>query len=480
MVYDENEPAIQKESDLTGFEAGINIYFRSRQQSVYNYVGDLMTDSFNAASEFGNNYGPVHRTNTDFTAGNEDVESLWGGHYVAINQYNIAISAANSIVDKDLREAARVFKGEAFFFRAYSYLYLARYFGKQYDAATADKDESVPLVLVYDQNARPARATQAAIYGQIKADLDSAALLLADVKGVVRSPKPTIDAVKALYARYYLDVKDYDNAAKYAQDVIETGIYALASTDKEFQDEYLNDNGTEPILQCAASRSEAPASLNYYTQLSTADGEDVFNPYFLPSGKLVDSYDADDLRLKNWFVNAGTDSYPVYMSGSKHNNAGVKIFVKFFGNPAYNSEEKRLGQSAAKPFRIGEMYLIAAEALYKAGDAEGALKVLNEIQTKRGAVVTTAPNIDDIYKEWFRETVGEGQRFWCLKRWGLGFSKRYGQPAAISEKLLSTGEFYVDKTMEATDYHFQLPIPNYERKINSNLSQNNGYGLSTE
>ena len=480
MVYDENQPAIQKASDLTGFEAGINIYFRSRQLSVYNYVGDLMTDSFNAAAEFGNNYGPVHRTNEDFTAGDQDVESLWGNFYTAINQYNLAINAANTIPDKDLKEAAQVMKGEAFFFRAYSYLYLARYFGKQYDAATAATDESVPLVLVYDQNARPARSTQEKVYAQIKADLDSAAVLLAEVPGAVRSQKPTIDAVKALYARYYLDIKDYENAAKNAQDVIDTGLYILSSTDAEFEAEFLNDNGTEPILQCAASLSEAPNSLDYYTQLRTVDGENCFNPYFFPSGKLVDMYEAGDLRLKNWFMGGGSDSYSIFMSGSKHSNNDVKVFTKFFGNPAYNSDNKRLGQTAPKPFRISEMYLIAAEAYFKNSQPEESLAALNELQSKRGATVTTTPNIEDIYNEWFKETVGEGQRFWCLKRWGQGYAKRYGQTAALSEKLLSTGEYYVDKAWAADDYHFLLPIPNYERKINGNLSQNPGYGLSTK
>lgn len=85
-------------------------------------------------------------------------------------------------------------------------------------------------MLRYDQNERPARATVASVCAQIKTDLDSAAVILENVSGSVRAQKPTIDAVNALYARYYIDVKDAANAALYAHKVIDTGTYNLAST----------------------------------------------------------------------------------------------------------------------------------------------------------------------------------------------------------------------------------------------------------
>ena len=80
-------------------------------------------------------------------------------------------------------------------------------------ASSAATDLCVPLVLVYDQAEKPARATVAEVYAQIKKDLDQAAGLLAGVKGAARAEKPTIDAVNALYARYYIDLGDYTNAA---------------------------------------------------------------------------------------------------------------------------------------------------------------------------------------------------------------------------------------------------------------------------
>ena len=486
IIYDENEPAIQKASDLTGFELGLHVYFRSQHQSTYYYVSDLMGDAFNATMDFGNNFGPLHRTDADFTAGDQDVEGVWGGYYSAISKYNQAIAAANNIADAGLREDAQLMKGYAFFYRAFSYLFLARTFGKAYNPATAENDLSVPIVLVYDQNARPARDSQKAVYEQIKSDLDSAAILLSSIKdakgelvaaGKVRAQKPTVDAINALYARYYLDIQDYENAAASAQAVIATKTYTLAADAKSFAAEFQEDNGTEPIMQMFASQNEAPNGLNNYTRLTVANKVDVYSPYFLPSGKLVDSYKAGDLRLNGWFKAAGEASYPIYMTGSTHSNPEVKVFTKFEGNLSYTTNDLPQGQQAVKPFRISEMYLIAAEALFKGGHTEDALKVLNELQAARGAENSLVTSFAEIQKEWFRETVGEGQRIWCLKRWGEGFTARYGQPAAISENLIYTGSYYTERAMEAGDYHFTLPIPTYEIKINTNLKQNEGYDL---
>lgn len=478
-VYDENEPTIQKESDLISFEAGIHSIFRGRHQGTFYYLSDLMTDGFNATMDYGNNFGPVHRTDADFTAGDSDVESLYGSYFSAINQFNLDIAAANTIADPELKEAALPFKGYAFFYRAYSYLFLARYFGKVYDAATAGTDLSVPLVTVYNQNARPARATQQEIYDQVKSDLDSAALLLAGRVPDGKFPiiRPTIDAVNALYARYYLDIKDFGKAAESAQSIIDRGIYHLASDSEEFEKEFVDDEGTEPILQYFASQNEPPAGLGYYTRITKALNKDVYAPYFLPSGKLLESYDEDDLRLENWFKPADDSAYPVYMTGSIHVNSDVKVFTKFEGNLSYTNQPYPQGQQAIKPFRISEMYLIAAEALFQNGQQPKALALLNELQEARGANLTTNISMDAIQKEWFRETVGEGQRLWCLKRWGIGFNGRKGQSAALAEGLIYTGEYFTDRSMPAGDYHFTLPIPTYEMKVNPNLVQNQGYDL---
>ena len=120
------------------------------------------------------------------------------------------------------------------------------------------------------------------------------------------------------------------------------------------------------------------------------------------------------------------------------------------------------------------MYLIAAEASLANNNTAAAKEYLNAIQTARGASATEATTAN-IQNEWFKETVGEGLRMSCLKRWGTGYSGRPGQNAAVELKALMNGAEYAQKSMPATDYHWQWPIPAYEMQINPNLKQNDGY-----
>ena len=368
-------------------------------------------------------------------------------------------------------------RGEAFLARAFAYMHLARHFGPAYSDETLD-ELCVPLVTVYDQNARPERATVAEVYGQIKKDLDSAAVLLADIPGEARAERPTIDAVNAMYARYYLDTRDYANAAASAMTVINSGIYALSSTSAQMEAEWLNDEGTEPIMQFYASVSEGVGTHSAYTQMKMDSNKGLYyQPFYIPSQKLIDAYDEGDLRFEQWFD--GGD-YPSYHNAIWYNDGehDYYVFKKYYGNPALTTSNTPTSGHAVKPLLISEMYLIAAEAYFENGQASEAKTVLNALQTQRGAA-TTAATAETIHDEWYRETVGEGLRFSCLKRWGEGFDGRPAQPGAANVVMSTPASSFTDKALEADDYHFLWPIPTYEMQTNLNLKQNPGYGSST-
>ena len=469
ITYEEGGQLIQTEANLTALENGVLHSFRALQMGKYSLTSDLMMDGFNATLDYGNNYGGVHRvTADDFNSGDYDVRDYWMNNYIALKNYNILIAAAET-ANEDLKDKVNVVLGEALFCRAMSYLNLARHFGKAYNSATAATDLCVPLVLVYDQLEKPSRATVAEVYAQIKADLDKAATLLANVKGSARAEKPTIDAVNALYARYYIDLGDYANAAAYAHKVIDTKNYKLSSTASEMEAEFVNDNGKEPIYQVYTNlSSEGSNSLREYT-FTTSDTQfnQVFKPYYIPTQKLIDSYDAGDLRLAAWFDN----SEAVQINGSYY-QGDFYVFTKYWGNPALTSN-LRNGRQAPKPLMIAEMYLIAAEAELTS-NAAAAKADLNTLQAARGARTTDA-TLENIQKEWFRETVGEGLRMVTMKRWGLGYDGRPAQPGAVN--ALNLGTNYDQKVLPASDHHFCWPVPADEMNINKNLVQNPGYGI---
>lgn len=472
ITYEPGQQLITSESDLNGFEANILACFRALDYGVYDIAPDVMVDYFNATSDFSNQYGGIHRVDETFTAGNYDVEDNWANPYAYIKNFNIFIEGAQS-VPEELKEKAAVARGEAYTARAFAYLHLVRHFAKPY-SANAGTDLGVPVVTVYEQTARPARNTVAEVYAQIKTDLDSAAVLLAGVAGEVRAQKPTIDVVNALYARYYLDIRDYANAAASAMKVINTGKYAVSSTAEDMEKEWTDDNGTEPIIQFYASLSEGTGGHSAYNNTSVDPERGYYlHPYFIPTKKLVEAYEEGDLRLAQWF---NKDTYPSLHTGSWFNEKGnfqYYTFVKYFGNPALYTNVPNSAH-AIKPLLISEMYLIAAEAYLNAGNADQAREQLNVLQTRRGAAPTAA-TAESIQNEWFRETVGEGLRMSCLKRWGQGYAERTAQDAAAALEVISTGPSYAAKSMAASDYHFQWPVPTYEMQTNLNLVQNDGY-----
>ena len=486
LSYDEDMVLFTDTKELGYLANGLYGTFRGNFYGEYSQTEELMFDGFNATADYGNNYGAVHRLDNNFNASNYEIRDFWANRYSSIKNYNIVIRGVDNLPEEydNLRKDAELVKGEALFFRAFAYLDLIRHYAKDYDASTAANELGVPLVLVYNQSEKPSRASVKEVYDQIKADLDGAAERLAGVSGKVASGKVTIDAVNALYARDFLDVKDYAQAAAYAKKVIGSAAgYTLSSTMEDFKKEYYNDEGTESIMMMYASQTENGSGTNSMFTSMASDSEHgrfFSSPYFLPSQKLINLYDESDLRLKGWFTkgaNAFTgETYPVRLVSDFYTNE-FYVFTKYLGNPALTSSNVLNARQHVKPLLIGEMYLIAAEADFRGGNTSGALATLNALQEARGAQKNVTVNEDIIANEWFKETVGEGLRLSTIRRFGKGYSGRAAQPRAAALTLLMSGSEYEAKTVAASDHHLVWPIPSNEIQTNPNIAsqQNPGY-----
>jgi hypothetical protein len=123
------------------------------------------------------------------------------------------------------------------------------------------------------------------------------------------------------------------------------------------------------------------------------------------------------------------------------------------------------------------MYLIAAEAYAADEDYANAKAVLNTLKTARKAGSSASGDVwQEIKAEWLKETVGDGQRINCIKRWGDGLPERPAQPLAESLVMNTPVTDYTERTVDADSYTLVWPIPSYEMKIAPNtLIQNDGY-----
>ena len=484
IVYEEGKPLFLSKRDIAEFQNGVIASYRGLHYGSSWQTVEVMTECFNASIDFGNNYGFVHRLGSGFLASDDYTTGIWAGHYGAIKNYNIAIEQCDLVEDEALKADANVLKGIALFCRASSYLTLARHFSADYEPATAATELAVPLILVYDQLEKPVRATLQEVYDQIIADLDEAEALLSEagsinlngtavnLAGAPKSLAPTVDAVKALKARYYLDVHEYELAAESAMDVIDSEAgYALSSSLEEMNKEFMTDEGNESIIRLYATKTEGAVGCTIYTSVQSTDAEGkFFQPMFIPSQTLVNAYENSDLRKQVWFP---VDMYPVKVQGTLYN--GITMFTKYIGNPTLQQGNNEDGAHFCKPLMIAEMYLIAAEAYAQSGNEGDAAAIIGELRAARKAGEMTGDVMDVIKGEWLRETVGDGQRINCIKRWGDGLPARPAQKAAENIVMNTPASDYTARELAADSHTLVWPIPSYEIKISPALIQNPGY-----
>ena len=68
IAYEEGKQLFLTANDVKSFENGVLSSYRSIHYGVFYYVPDLICDGFNAAVDYGNNYGSIHRCDESFTS----------------------------------------------------------------------------------------------------------------------------------------------------------------------------------------------------------------------------------------------------------------------------------------------------------------------------------------------------------------------------------------------------------------------------
>jgi hypothetical protein len=326
---------------------------------------------------------------------------LWNNAYTTIFDANSAIEGLsdNTILSKAVTQQLL---GEAKFIRGFCYFYLVNTYG------------NVPIVLGTDPliNATLERSDVDKVYSQIISDLKDASDLLSDDfrSGNVSIStsdrvRPSKWAAKALLARTYLFHGDYALAEESASEVINnSALFQLDSLDNVFL-----INSKESIWQLQ--------NVNNY-QGNTGEG----NLFVLPSGgpntdnypiylshHVVESFEEEDQRKSHWLDTVMDDKKNIYYYANKYKSGALTPAGK-------NTEYETV-------FRLGEQYLIRAEArarLNRLTEAEADLNVIRKRAGLKDFNGLTADNLVEVilherqvelFTEW-------GHRWFDLKRTG--------------------------------------------------------------
>jgi len=296
---------------------------------------------------------------------------VWSPLFKNIFKCNAAIEGLTSEKSSGLTPAIRQqLLGEARFMRAFFYFYLVNLFG------------DLPLVITTDPevNTSLARSSQGDVYQQIITDLLQAKELLNAnfldgtlLNSTTERIRPTKWAAIALLARVYLYTGEYAKAEEEASAVIANK--SLFGNSLPLLKDVFLKNSQEAIWQIQPTDANFNTTEAQTLILDASGPNDYSNPVYL-SNTLLNSFEPGDQREVNgnWInsvkIGAATYRFP------------FKYKLNLY-DPSITSYSGTANmQEYFMVLRLGEQYLIRAEARGQQGNLIGADDDLNLIRTR--------------------------------------------------------------------------------------------------
>ncbi|GAB3988210.1 RagB/SusD family nutrient uptake outer membrane protein [Spirosoma daeguense] len=504
-----------------GIEAGVNgiytynryFYGKEEGQALMEMGTDIWTNAANNGNSGSNGVFPQPSLTTyqGLTTDNVWIKNrMWQQCYAAINLANNVLKYLPTAGVVATRQ--KELEGEARFLRAWYYWHLAESFG------------ALPLRLAPTETIETtaSRAPVEAVYEQIFADLQFA---------VTAIPQTTTDygritrpAAEAFLAKVYLTRGKNQEASNYAKKVITGYSYKLLPTFANLWT-ITNQQNTEVLWSVNYSSNlafNAGSNINhtlYLMEYNTQPGmkRDVANGFpnvrYMPTLFLLNLFtEQNDSRYaasfkSAWFANetdatkrpAGMsvgdtailttkyavtpafrqskkykifDLNDVYKSDGTPNDRFHYVSLRKFDDPTRATDATTESARDAYIIRLGEVYLLAAEAQLNLGKKDSAAYYLNEIRTRAAVpgrqanmrIAAADVTLDFILDERARELAGEQVRWFDLKRTG---------------KLVERVKKYnPDAGKNIQNFHVLRPIPQSEIDAVTNkgdFRQNEGY-----
>jgi starch-binding outer membrane protein, SusD/RagB family len=347
----------------------------------------------------------------------------WTGLYNVIYRANVNIKKVAGAAQYDSRVTQDVINkalAESHAMRAMAYFYIVRVWG---DAPIWTE----PFESLADSSQRARESASKIIDEIILKDLEKAYSL------TLKNQTPTVwyigeGAICALMADVYMWKKDYPNAITWIQNLFK----AKAPTGKVYGGNVIGDlHPTATWKQMFTNPVTSIESIWTLDWSFTASGCACMSISFTPNNK---QYIIDLGMWQNWFLPyQNTTPLPDIRVRQTHdvyaNNRDR--FIKYYATPANPTAAWSFATGSEEipayvtMYRLGDMYLLYAEALNGNNDLPGALKYLNFIRKRAGLTEYTAADPlvatkeameDAILQERQYELYGEGKRWFDLVR----------------------------------------------------------------
>lgn len=390
-------------------------------------------------------------SNWQYTSAESQIEETWTAAYRIISQANITLNGIDRFADKEPGKVNRI-KSQALAIRALVHFDILRYWVNDYNRNSTAP--GIPYVTEFNYEAKPGRGTVAETYNKIEKDLLDAKALMANLDTDINpaGQRAYIDemAVNALLARMYLYANQFDKAIEFSTYVIDN----VGLADKVLFDRIWQDAVTDEVLWSLtfnAGQGE-PGGNAYAPQVNRSQ--------YMPNPDLLATYDVDnDVRANAYFAEIDDNSGDPRV-----------VLSKYLAKTAALSKPD--GVVNFKALRVGEMYLIRAEAYARQTSPDFAA-AMDDLNTLRDARIynnlhenlTGQALLDAIELERRKELVAEGHRFFDLKRKGT------------AAREVDRGGTCATCVLPPNSPKWTWPIPRTEIEANPAIRpQNDGYG----
>lgn len=453
---------------------------------------------------------------TDFNNGNltpsyGPVRDLWSTSYVKIAKCNNFLANIGGVTMDETKKSQMI--AEVRTIRAYDYFYLAFLWG------------DVPLVtkiLTIQEANTVSRNPREEVMSFVIAELQEASSDLPTTRPNDQKGRITQGGALAILGRVFLEEKKWDDAKATYKQLMDLNIYTIDPRFKElFEDG--GENSTEIILSSKRMPDVYGTSILLSCLGFTWGGYHHYSPY----NELVESFECIDGKpitesplyqvdspyanrdprlLKSIFVNGVTvfkgtkfvsspDSSATKYPDQLTRRPWSGYMVKKFCDEGYSGEVRLYGGDFPM-IRYAEVLLSYLEANIEANTPITQALLDQTINKVRGRAEIGMPPVTEtdpakltviLRRERRVEFAWEGLRLFDLFRWhtahiylrgkvhGMKLCTTAQAPAYTRFPVDSHGYYTCEETFFRENVDYLWPIPQSERDVNPNLTQNPGY-----
>lgn len=437
-----------------------------------------------------------------FDATSGIIQNEWTNAYAGIRAANTYLARVDQVQTTNKALIGRL-KGEVKVLRAYLYIKLAALYG------------DVPLVtteISLEESRKLTRTPVAQIWDFVAKELKDASTALPTVQA--EKGRITKGAALALNARAMLYAGRYQESAAAAKQVMDLNVYSLYPSYQNLFT-YAAENNQEVILDKQFIKD---INKNNIFALMAPYSQRNFGTFYVPTKNLVDAYQMSngknitdpgsgfnpqdpytnrDPRLKYSIFTLG-DQLPngkIYNSRPGSGTADAVDYSWFATQTGFNVKKYINKEDLLQPdnggvnlilLRYAEVLLMYAEAKIEANQIDqSVLEAINKVRQRKdvnmpaiSGIFSQAELRNIVRHERIVELAFEGLRYFDLRRWRIAENvmpgKVYGM--TYSDKgTLKTIEVPAYERIFNKSRDYLWPIPQKERELNPQLTQNPGW-----